>query len=99
IVVRSTAADDWTLPAGSEELLWARRVNDDGFEILSIPFFAKNVSLGDVVAIRPDDAGVPMFDRVLRSGGHSTYRVAVDEATARRRHDDYHALLDALRTI
>jgi hypothetical protein len=54
---------------------------DDYFQIESIPFFLKNVSLGDIVRARTvtnseiDEGEVFEFDTVLDRGGHNTYRL------------------------
>jgi hypothetical protein len=55
---------------------------DDYFQIESIPFFLKNVSLGDIVRAKTvtnaeiqEDSEVFEFDTVLDRGGHNTYRL------------------------
>lgn len=56
---------------------------DDYFEIESIPFFLKNVSLGDIVKVRTvtnteiQEGEVFEFDTVLDRGGHNTYRLLI----------------------
>jgi Domain of unknown function (DUF4265) len=56
------------------ESLWALE-RHDGFEIDNIPFYARGVALGDVVATRADGDGLLWFDHVVRTSGHSTIRL------------------------
>lgn len=49
---------------------------DDGLFILdNSPFYAFDISCGDVVRAKGEDQGVLDFDGVSERGGHSTYRV------------------------
>jgi hypothetical protein len=48
---------------------------DDGFRIDNVPFFAKNIAVGDVVFATKTEEGWHRFDRVLSRGGHSAFRV------------------------
>lgn len=65
------------------EQLLARPLSesDDCFQIVSIPFFLKNVSAGDVVRAKTvtnteiHENEVFEFDCVLDRGGHNTYRL------------------------
>ena len=58
----------------SSESLWAVPMHD-GFELQNVPFFAKDISLGDVVEGRRDSQGNICFAGVLKRGGHSTVRI------------------------
>jgi hypothetical protein len=53
------------------EQIWARRLSDRRFEICCIPFFAYDLSLGDEVETNADF----VIERVVRWGGHFTFRV------------------------
>lgn len=53
----------WTLP------------RSEGYEIDNIPFYAKELALGDIVAAEPDADGVLWYSRLIRAGGHSTIRL------------------------
>jgi hypothetical protein len=62
-------------------------------EVDNIPFFAKNFSLGD--KIRADfNHGIPMFDAVVERGGHSTYRVFIENHNIKAFN-----LLDAIKAM
>ena len=62
---------------------------DDYFQIESIPFYLKDISLGDVVKARTtqnseiEQAEIFEFDGVVDRGGHNTYRLLL-----RRKHPD-----------
>jgi hypothetical protein len=50
-----------------------------GFRIDNVPFFAKNIAVGDTVSAIKTDKEWYMFDRVLTRGGHSTFRIWLSE--------------------
>lgn len=56
------------------EALWAERVSADTFRILNSPFFAFDLSAQDVVRAEKVE-GAWQFVEVAERGGHSTYRV------------------------
>lgn len=68
----------------SWEGLWAHPA-EQGFEIVSIPFYLRNVSSGDLVAAVND--GFLRFTNVIGRGGHNTYRLLVSGAPGRVVHD------------
>jgi uncharacterized protein DUF4265 len=51
-------------------------------EVDNIPYFAKDLSLGDKILV-DFNHGIPMFDAVVERGGHSTYRIFVENATSK----------------
>jgi|SRR6516225_2456913 hypothetical protein len=51
----------------------------NGFRIDNVPFFAKNVAVGDIVSAIKTDKGWYMLDRVLTRSGHSTFRIWLSE--------------------
>lgn len=57
------------------EGLWARPING-AFELLSVPFYLKNVSRGDVVGATQAD--FLRFVDVRNRGGHNTYRLLME---------------------
>src|SRR4029453_5700174 len=65
-------------PPASAETLWATALGNAAYRIANIPFFARGVSLGDVVETKMID-GLPTFARVRQRGGHATLRVAAVE--------------------
>src|SRR5215472_15911987 len=56
------------------EGLWGESLGAGEFRILNSPFFAFGISFDDVVKAE-SSAGVYRFQEVLRRGGHSTYRL------------------------
>lgn len=60
------------------ESLWAEVVNEGRFRIDNIPFYAYEISLGDIITGEPDGDRIA-FGRVLKRSGHSTYRVLVKD--------------------
>jgi hypothetical protein len=56
------------------EGLWAERTGPNEFRILNSPFFVFGISAEDTVKAELHD-GTYKFDRVVRKGGHSTYRI------------------------
>ncbi|MBS1853114.1 MAG: DUF4265 domain-containing protein [Acidobacteria bacterium] len=59
---------------GEAEWVWAKPAADNSFVLKNVPTFAKGLSYHDVVKIKMED-GIPVFDSVVRRGGHSTYRI------------------------
>ena len=60
------------------ESLWAQVTGKGRYRIDNIPFYVYDISLGDVVAGTADGDRIA-FERVLKRGGHSTYRVLVKD--------------------
>lgn len=56
------------------EQLWARQAGER-FEICCIPFFVRDLALGDEVEAEPDDAGRQLLRRVVRPSGNQTFWV------------------------
>jgi hypothetical protein len=76
IALRLEQDDGW--PPVGWELLWAIPRVGDTAEIDNIPFFAKGLAAGDLVAFSRD-ADQLTFAGVLVPGGHSTIRVIMYE--------------------
>ncbi|WP_071059051.1 hypothetical protein AAEX37_00575 [Oligella sp. MSHR50489EDL] len=61
-------------PPVDEESLWAKELQNGLFEIDNIPFYTKEVSLGDLVStVRKDD--VLYFKKVEKNSANNTLRV------------------------
>ena len=59
------------------ENIWVERLGGDRFRVLTIPFWAYNLSRDDIVECRPDEDGIGLFvERVLGKSGNRTVRVA-----------------------
>src|SRR5687768_16126759 len=59
---------------GDSETVWAMPLGGDLFEIRNVPFFAKGISMRDVVRAQGVD-GPLIFEKVEYHRGHSTYRI------------------------
>jgi hypothetical protein len=70
------ARDEDDYPPADWEWMWARRVSDSTFKIDNIPFFAKSISCGDIVAAEQTNKGL-VFRELVQPSGHSTVRVIV----------------------
>jgi hypothetical protein len=55
------------------EQLWTWPTTS-GFRVDNIPFFANGIAVGDVISATKKD-GRFQFDHVVRSSGHSTFRI------------------------
>jgi hypothetical protein len=53
------------------EQLWARRIENNRFEVCCIPFFVHDLALGDEVETDDND----IIHSLLKRSGHSTFRV------------------------
>jgi hypothetical protein len=51
---------------------------DEGFLLVSVPFYLKNVSKGDLVAAKQGE--FLQFDHMVDRGRHNTYRLLMSEA-------------------
>jgi hypothetical protein len=73
--------EDGYPPVGSERL-WALDLGEGRYQIDNIPFFARDLALGDVVSAVPEEGaeeGVLRYDQVLQPSGHSTFRILVHD--------------------
>lgn len=64
------------------EQLYAWPVGDGGYRIDNIPFFVKNVAVGDVVLARLTEMGWYEFAAVRSRSGHSTFRIWLSDDLA-----------------
>jgi hypothetical protein len=67
----------WNDHPAEIESIWLKRVGPNRWEVLTVPFFAYNLSRGDIVDCHPDEDGIGRFvGNVLMKSGHRTVRVA-----------------------
>ncbi|GMU67322.1 MAG: hypothetical protein AMXMBFR36_35960 [Acidobacteriota bacterium] len=61
---------------GKEEVetLWTRS-RDNGYEVDNIPFYVKELALGDLVAAESDSDGALWYSGLIEASGHSTIRL------------------------
>ena len=70
--------DEEGWPPADWEMLWAIPRGGGQFELDNIPFFAKGVASGDLIAVVTQGERL-IFDRLLSEGGHSTIRIIMYE--------------------
>lgn len=58
------------------ERVWATKLGNY-YRIDNIPFFAKNVALGDVVSVEEDESKDLFFDRLIESSGNSVIQMII----------------------
>ena len=75
------------------ERLWAERVGSDTYRLRNSPFYAKNVSFGDIVTAEQTDDGQLLFTGTALRGGHSTYRIVPAVAPSTDRFTEFWAPL------
>lgn len=62
-----------------QEEIWAFDCGSDEYEVDSVPFFAYNISIGDIVLAPKDDISKkPTFQRVVQKSGNNTIRLLFD---------------------
>lgn len=57
------------------EQLWARKLNENRFEICCIPVFAYDLALGDEVVTRSEAERLHVVDKVVKPSGRFAFRV------------------------
>jgi hypothetical protein len=57
------------------EQLWARKIDENSFEICCIPAFVYDLALGDVVETWPTEGKKYVVQRVIEGSGRFTFRV------------------------
>jgi hypothetical protein len=77
-IVLTLSSDEWH--GHSSETVWAEKVDSGIYRLRSVPFFARDLSFGDVVKTRIRDGKETVYGVALRSG-HSTYRAFVKSPT------------------
>jgi hypothetical protein len=71
--------DEDGYPPEDAESVWAVPV-EGGYQIDNVPFFVRDIALGDIVSAEPAHDGMLEFTgEVIRRSGHSTYRVLLRE--------------------
>lgn len=77
-----------SLHGSATETMWATPIGKDEFMLKNTPFYAYGVSFGDAV-FAPREDGLPVFKEVIRTGGHSTYRLLLDNARGAREFENF----------
>lgn len=61
------------------ETIWTLK-REDGYEIDNIPFYAKELAVGDIVSAELDKEGLLWYSKLVRASGHSTVRLWFSDA-------------------
>lgn len=89
----SLVQDEDGYPPVTVESVWAQVGNEPGeFVLDNIPFFARNATIGDVVAVRVEDDR-RWFEQVVRRSGNSLIRVVYFDPDQRGRVEERLRLL------
>jgi hypothetical protein len=74
VVFELTVEDGW--PPVVSERLWAFPLGGDRFRIDNVPWFVRDLAVGDVVRARaPDERSNPLFEDLLERSDHVTVRL------------------------
>ena len=79
-IVFKLEKDEDDYPPVDYERLWARPRGNGLFEIDNVPFFARDISVGDIVTAR-EVRGEWMFTDVVQPSGSSTLRAIIFDGT------------------
>lgn len=71
-------ANEWH--GHSIETVWCIDLGNGLFKLDNVPFYARDVAVGDVVRAASADGGLVAVE-VVRRGGHSTYRIITLDPT------------------
>lgn len=78
-VIFNLKRDEDGYPPADVESLWAEDLGDSTYKIDNIPFYVRNISVGDVVDVNNVD-GILCFRTIVRHSLHSTYRILIGSA-------------------
>lgn len=63
-----------------EELLWAEKLENDLYKLISIPFYGPEIATGDVFYTTMSvDNQLPVFQKVVESSGNSILQIMPDD--------------------
>jgi hypothetical protein len=57
------------------EQIWARKIDENLFEICCIPFFTYGLALGDLINTKPSNGRQYVINEIVEKSGHITYRI------------------------
>src|SRR5262245_43200695 len=84
----SLEQDEDGYPPVTVESMWAVK-REDGYELDNIPFYARSIAHGDLLAVRRDEDGLLWYDHRIKPSRHSTVRLLLareeDVSAARER--------------
>lgn len=72
------------------ETIWAEALGDNLYKLKNSPFFADNISYGDIVfAAQPEEGSELLFKSVRERSRNSTYRIMLAGDTTRQTFDEH----------
>jgi hypothetical protein len=86
--------NDWH--GNSSETLWVSPwFKENSFQVRNIPFYAKGVSLDDIIETDEID-GTKYFKCIFKKSGHSTYRIFLANNVTEQQFNSYWAPLEKI---
>lgn len=67
--------DEEGWPPVDREKIWANALSPDVVQVDSIPWFVRNIALGDLISVRPSREGAAAFIEKLKWSGNCTVRI------------------------
>jgi hypothetical protein len=67
------------------EDLWGSPIGKGIVSISSVPFFAKNIAIGDIAKTIEADEGFITLESIVQRSGHSTFRIWLHDGCVTRR--------------
>lgn len=80
-IVFDLERDDDGYPPADFELLWAKPLGEDRYELDNSPFYVRGSSVGDVVLAYADAKGRLRYSRTTQPSLHTTLRVIVFQSS------------------
>lgn len=62
-------------PPVSMESIWAEATKEGYFKINNIPFYSKEISLGDIVSVIQKEENYLLYDKTIINSKNSTLRI------------------------
>jgi len=62
-----------------KEVLWVEPLENELYQVQSIPFFSHSVNYQDVIKISPDEENGYLFDKLVISSDFYTYRIKLHQ--------------------
>lgn len=97
VVFHLIVDDDGWPPVGAERV-WAYTVSENTFRVDNVPWFVRDLAVGDIVeAVAPDQGSHPVFGRMVERSDHLTARLIVLRKGPMA--GDLRAVADAFRAL
>ena len=80
----------------AQERLWAAENGDGTYLVKNSPWDVFGLSWKDLVTAKPDETGDLVFQKVVKRGGHSTFRIRMSKGTS---HEDFLELFAELMQL